>query len=205
MVRIDPLKVGGLFYVVAVFQFFVFELVAEAVYPGYSVATNYISDLGATCVNPPSTAVCVVHQPSAAIFDSTVFVLGVLLLAGTCLVYLGTRKAPYLIVAAISDIATLLVGVFPENTGWVHAIISIIVFLFLGISLIVASTLTKHTAIRYLVVAFGVLTLFFNLTSAGTSLVGAGGVERLIVLPVLLGLMTLGGYLTGQDAPTQGA
>src|SRR5579862_5868724 len=96
--RYDSLKIGGVLYVIAAFQFFVFELIAEALYPGYSVANNYISDLGATCVNPPSTASCIVHQPSAMIFDTTVFFLGLMLLVGTLFVYLGTRKKPYLIV-----------------------------------------------------------------------------------------------------------
>ena len=52
--RDDSLKIGGVLYVIAAFQFLVFELVAETLYPGYSVSNNYISDLGATCIAPPS-------------------------------------------------------------------------------------------------------------------------------------------------------
>jgi hypothetical protein len=99
-VRQSPLKIAGVLYVVAVFQFFVFELVAATLYPGYSVARNYISDLGATCANPPSTLHCVVHQPTANIFDATVFLLGLMLLAGTCFVIYGTRKKLYCLSAA---------------------------------------------------------------------------------------------------------
>ena len=51
----------------------------------------------------------------------------------------------------------------------------------------------------YLVVAFGVLTIFF--TFVGISAVGVGGGEWLIVLPALLGILALGGHLTGQDSP----
>jgi len=192
------LKIGGVLYIVAVFQFFIFELVAETLYPGYSVANNYISDLGATCVNPPSTASCIVHQPSATIFDTTVFLLGLLLLAGTFLVYYGTRKKPYLIVTAVADIAILLVGVFPENTGWIHAGISVFLFLFAGISLILAWTIVKGNVFRYVTVAFGVLTLYFNFFNV--SAVGNGGSERLLVLSILSGILALGGYLTGQDS-----
>ena len=103
MLRLNTIKIGGLLYVVAVFQFFVFELVAETLYPGYSVASNYVSDLGATCVNPPSNLSCVVHQPTAAIFDATVSLMGLLLLAGACFVYRGTRRKPYLITPAVAD------------------------------------------------------------------------------------------------------
>lgn len=200
-VRDHSLKIGGVLYVVAVFQFFVFELVAETLYPGYSVSGNYISDLGATCVSPPSTLNCVVHQPSARIFDSTVFLLGLILLVGTGFVYYGTRKKPYLVTAAVADLAILLVGVYPENTGWTHAIVSVVLFLFMGISLLLAWTIVNGAAIRYLTVAFGVLTLFFNFTNVPAGQVGVGGQERLLVLCILLELLTLGGYLTGQDSP----
>jgi len=196
--RYDALKVGGALYIVAVFQFFVFELVAETLYPGYSVANNYISDLGGTCVNPPSTASCIVHQPSATIFDTTVFLMGLLLLVGTFLVYYGTRRKPYFIVTAVADIGTLLVGVFPETTGWIHADISVVVFLFMGISLILAWTIVKGGVFRYLTVAFGLLTLYFN--SFSVSAVGVGGSERLLVLSILCGTLALGGYLTGRES-----
>jgi hypothetical membrane protein len=198
--RYDSLKIAGVLYIVAVFQFFIFELVAETLYPGYSVANNYISDLGATCVNPPSTASCIVHQPSATIFDATVFILGLLLLVGTFFVYNGTRKKPYFIVTAVADIAILLAGVFPENTGWIHADISVILFLFIGISLILAWTIVKAGSVfRYLTVAFGVLTLYFNYLPVPAA-VGVGGDERLIVLSALSGILALGGYLTGQNS-----
>ncbi len=196
--RYDSLKIGGVLYIIAVFQFFIFELVAETLYPGYSVANNYISDLGATCINPPSTASCIVHQPSATIFDTTLFLLGLLLLVGTFFVYYETRKKSYFIVAAVADIAILLAGVFPVNSGCIHGGISVILFLFFGISLILAWTIVKGSVFRYLTVAFGVLTLYFNFFSV--SALGNGGSERLLVLSILCGILSLGGYLTGQDS-----
>ena len=196
----SSLKIGGVLYVIAVFQFFIFELVAETLYPNYSVANNYISDLGATCVAPPSTTSCVLHQPSATIFDATVFLLGLILLAGTLFVYRGTRKKPYFIVTVIADLAILLVGVFPENTGWIHAGISVILFLFIGISLILAWTIVKKGSVfGYLAVAFGALALYFNFVPVPVPM-GVGGDERLIVLSALSGVLSLGGYLTGQDS-----
>jgi hypothetical membrane protein len=203
--RYSPLKIAGALYVVAVFQFFVFELIAETLYPGYSVARNYISDLGATCVNPPSTLHCVVHQPSATIFDVSVFLFGLMLLAGTSLVYLGTRKKLYCVSAAVADIAILLAGVFPENTGWPHAVDSVVLFNFLGLSLILAWTIVNRPILRYLPVTFGALTLIFNLFNLPAEVVGVGGQERLLVLSALLGLFSIGVYLTGEDSAQQTA
>ena len=196
----DSLKIAGVLYVIAVFQFFVFELVAETLYPGYSVSNNYISDLGATCIAPPSTASCVVHQPSATIFDTSVFFLGVMLFIGAFFVYRGTRKKPYFFVTAVADIAILLVGVFPENTGWVHAIDSWILFILTGISLILVWSIVKTSIFRFLAVAFGVLTIYFTIFGGASAVVGVGGEERLIVLPALLGILAFGGYLTGLDS-----
>ena len=199
--RYDPVKIGGALYVIAVFQFFVFELVAEMLYPGYSVSNNYISDLGATCVSPPSTASCVVHQPSATIFDTTVFLLGLILFAGTLLVYRATGKKAYFIVTSVANLAILLIGIFPENTGWTHAIISEIAFFFAGISLVLAWTIVKRGLLGYLAVALGILTIYFTIFGGVSAEVGVGGEERLIVLPALLGILALGGYLAGQESP----
>lgn len=43
-------KVAGAFIFVAITQFILGVIVSEALYPGYSIANNYISDLG---VGPP--------------------------------------------------------------------------------------------------------------------------------------------------------
>lgn len=198
--RYSPLKIAGVLYIIGVFQWFAFELVAETLFPGYSVAHDYISDLGGKCVNPPNNLHCVVHQPTATIFDATVILLGLMLLAGTVFVYLGTRKKLYSLTAAVAGLGICLVGVFPEPTGWPHAILSVILFNALGISLILAWTITRRDVIRYLVVVAGILTLFFNWVNALGGTIGVGGQERLLVLSGLLGLLALGGYLTGRDS-----
>ncbi len=54
-------------------------ITAEALYPsGYSTSQNEISDLGAT--EPPDS---VIEQPSATIFNTTMIVCGVLVLAAS--------------------------------------------------------------------------------------------------------------------------
>ena len=59
-------------------------IIAEALYPAaYRTSANTISDLGGT--RPPDS---VVLQPSAAIFDITMIVAGLLIIAGA---YLGRR------------------------------------------------------------------------------------------------------------------
>jgi hypothetical membrane protein len=64
-------KVAGTLFFIADTQFVLCLIIAEALYPGYSVSANYISDLGV--------------GPSALVFNATVFLLGLLLLVGTYL------------------------------------------------------------------------------------------------------------------------
>jgi hypothetical membrane protein len=59
-------KVAGMLFFIAATQFVLGLTIAEALYPGYSVSDNYISDLGI--------------GPSAVIFNSSVFLLGLLIL-----------------------------------------------------------------------------------------------------------------------------
>ncbi len=62
-------KVAGMVFFIAAAQFLLGLIIAEASYSGYSVSANYISDLGI--------------GPSAVIFNSSVFLGGLLLLIGT--------------------------------------------------------------------------------------------------------------------------
>ena len=62
-------KIAGMLFFIAATQFVLCLTISEALYPGYSVSDNYVSDLGV--------------GPSAVIFNSSVFILGLLLLVGT--------------------------------------------------------------------------------------------------------------------------
>ena len=58
-------------------------ITAEALYPGtFSTAANEISDLGGT--RPPNS---VILQPSASIFDASMALVGILVVAGSWFVH----------------------------------------------------------------------------------------------------------------------
>ena len=57
------MKISGLVLFAGVAQFFIFVLIAEAIYPNYSVANNYISDLGV--------------GSTAYIFNTSIILLGI--------------------------------------------------------------------------------------------------------------------------------
>jgi hypothetical membrane protein len=196
--RYSEAKVAGVLFAVGSVGFIIAMNVAEFLYSGYSVSQNYISDLGATCRN----SVCAIVQPTSTIFNSSVFLLGVLIVAGAYLVYRGLKAKIFTPLLILSGIGAMGVGIFPETTGVVHEIVSLIVFLFGGLSAIASYTITKRP-LNYFSIALGIFTLsaLFLFMSGNYLGLGPGGMERLIAYPALLWGTSLGGYL--MQSPSQ--
>jgi hypothetical membrane protein len=189
-------KVAGALFFVAASQFVIGLVVAEAQYTGYSIArarslsTNYISDLGV--------------GPSAMIFNSSVFLMGLLILIGAYFVQRAFNFKLLTLLLILTAIGAMGVGVFTENYVNVHWIVSLIAFLFGGLSSIASSRLLKRPfsviAVILGLMALGALGLF----AAQTYLdLGAGGMERMIVYPILLWGAGFGGYLLANHEKTE--
>lgn len=100
-------------------------ITAEALYPApYTTGGNEISDLGGT--RPPEGLVL---QPSATIFDITMMVSGLLVLAGAACLQLGLRRWSVSLVVAALGTGALGVGVFPGNMGGIHALFAMLTFI----------------------------------------------------------------------------
>jgi hypothetical membrane protein len=166
--------------------------IAEELYPNYSVSANFISDLGATC----RSGTCTIMEPSSSIFNSSVALLGVFVIAASYFFYRSTKKMTFPILLILSGIGALGVGFFPETTGVIHAIVSLIVFLFGGLSA-VASFKFQELPMNYLSIVLGAVTLAaLALFLSGNYLgLGQGGMERMIADPALFWLVGFGAYL----------
>jgi hypothetical membrane protein len=189
----DNKKKAGVLLFVGGAQFTVFLTVAEAVFPNYSVSTNYISDLG------------VWSKPSAAIFNPSVFFFGLLLLASGYYLQKEFRKRGFSSIVALAGLGALGVGIFPEDTFLVngvpaiHGLFALFAFLFGGLAAIASYKVTK-APFRYFSVILGVaallaLGLFGSTQSYDYVGLGVGGMERMIVYPTLVWAVCLGGYL----------
>ncbi len=172
----------NLYVLLGFIQFGFFMLIAEFLYPGYSVSRNYISDLG---VGP---------QPSQAIFTVSIIVFGILALAAAYFYTrtLETRVLPVLIL--IAGIGGIGVGIFNENTGWPHTLFSFLAFFFSALAAIYSYKLLPSPT-RYFAVVLGLISIAaLVLLGTGTYLgIGVGGMERMIFYPVLFwGIMFAG-------------
>lgn len=177
-------KVAGALFFVAASQFVIGMVVAEARFTNYSysISANYISDLGV--------------GPSAMIFNSSVFLMGLLILIGAYFFQRAFNFKLLTLLLVLTAIGAMGVGVFTEHSGNVHLVVSLIAFLFGGLSSIESYKLVKRPfsiiAVILGLMALGALVLYGAQIYLG---LGVGGMERMIVYPILLWGAGIGGYL----------
>jgi hypothetical membrane protein len=196
--RSMELTAGGMLLAIAGGVILLGIISAEALYPGsYSTAANEISDLGGT--RPPEGLVL---QPSAAIFDLSMLVIGVLMTAAAWFVHRACGLRSVSIPIAVLGIAAFGVGAFPGNTGAPHAICAMVTFVAGGLAAVTSSRLVAGP-MRILTAGLGTVTLgvlvsyLFLGDAHPMAAMGVGGIERWIVYPVVIWAILLGGYLAG--------
>ena len=189
----DNKKNAGTRFFIGSAQFFILLIIAEAVYPNYSVSANYISDLG------------VWGKTSAIIFNPSIIFMSLLNLTGTYYVQKEFKTCTFSSFLALTGLGSLLVGFFPEDTilvngvPLVHSIGALMAFIFGGIAAITAYRITK-SPFRHFSVVLGAasllaLMLFFTTASAGYLGLGVGGMERMITYPAQIWTLSFGAYL----------
>jgi hypothetical membrane protein len=199
-------RIAGAFLFIAGAAAFMGIITAESLYPsGYTTGGSMISDLGGT--EPPNS---IVVQPSAAIFDATMCVTGILIILGALCVYAANRRKSLAIPLALFGIGALGVGIFPGHTGGIHQIFAMLAFVAGGVAAML-SLLSLRGPLRYLSVGLGAITLVNFVAYAvlqGRWFVtglGLGGLERWIAYPIVLWVIALGGYLLGTRDDAAGA
>ena len=195
--------IGGALLVAVGFLTLLGIIVAESFYPGYNAGVQEISDLGAS--RPPNS---VILEPSATIFNTTMFLAGAMVLLAVPLLHRVFRARGLTAVLALLGVGLLGVGVFDGSEAPIHGLFALLTFTMGGLAAVVAGR-TFAGAFRYLSLAVGlfVLGLLVSLVGLGIAGIvhplaplGLGGVERLVAYPALLWLLAFGGYTLGQTA-----
>ena len=190
--KYDDRKIAGSLLFIGAVLCVLGIIVAEAFYTGYSTSENYISDLGV--------------GPSSLIFNSSLFLLGVLTVGGAYFIQRAFDFRLFSIFAAITGIGAMGVGLFPEDAGVVHVVFSFITFLFAGLSAIMSYKLQKQPFSYFSVILGVVVLLALVLFASGTFLgLGKGGMERMIAYPALLWAIGFGGHLISYSSDTSPA
>ena len=192
-------KIAGVLLLVASAQFILGFVVAEALYPSYSVADNYISDLGV--------------GPSSIAFNSSAFLFGALSLIGAFFLPRTVDFRSLTVLLILMAIGAMGVGIFTSAfSTTIHGVMALMVFGFGGLSAIVSFKVSKLplSAISVILgmITLGALALFAcglvttgSLTSSEPPAsefflgIGPGGMERMIVYPALIWLTLFSGHL----------
>lgn len=191
-------RIAGTFFFIAVTQFIIGIFVAEGLYSGYSLSRNYVSDLGV--------------GPSSIIFNSSVFLLGLLIAMGTYFLRSASELKTTRTLLFLMAVAAMGVGVFTKDFTVAHGVVSSAAFFFSGLAAI-GSAKVLGKPFSLISAALGAMTLVaLGLFSAGmftsgslTSNIaydsifylglGAGGMERMVVYPALMWLAGFSGWL----------
>lgn len=180
-------------------QFILGLVIAETLYPDYSVADNYISDLGI--------------GPSSMIFNSSAFLFGLLSIIGAYFLPRAVDFSGVRVLLILMAIGAMGVGIFTsEFSTTIHGIVSLMAFGFGALSAIASFKTSKlpmsAISVTLGIMALGALALFSaglvttgSLTSSEPPTsefflgIGAGGMERMIVYPALIWLTLFSGRL----------
>lgn len=202
---------GGLLIAAGVVQFVGAMAWVQSQYGGYSLLTNYISDLGNTSTSP---------LPS--VFNISIIFLGILAFLGTLLAWggfpRGGSRVVGLFLLLVASVAAVLVGLFPENVNPpVHDFVSLMVFLPGGLALVILAVgmraRSRWSSYRGFSAALGLVTLvslaYYAPTQLNNSTWDPGLIERLIVAPILvwgfvagLHLLTLPRFSPSPSSPS---
>jgi hypothetical membrane protein len=183
------LRLSGvvLFALAALFMFTI--MLGASIAPGYDMHAAAISDLG-------------VLPETAALFNVTLIVVGVLSIVGGSLLHRVHRKGWILALFVVAGIGAIGAGVFPLDSGGPHGLFALVAFLAFNLVPIAVATLVRGP-MRALSLLAGVVGLVFVVLmavgDAGDTAVfgpiGHGGTERMIVYPVMTWMLAFGGYL----------
>jgi hypothetical membrane protein len=194
-------KLAGILFFVAVTQFALCLIVAEASYKGYSISDSYVSDLGV--------------GPSAFVFNSSVFTLGLLIAFGAYFLGRDSRLKTVRILLLLMSVGAMSVGIITKDFTLGHGAVSSAAFFFGGLSAIASSQALKKplsfVGVILGALSIGALALFsvgmvasgsISSTVAYDSIfylgLGPGGMECMVIYPLLMWLALFGGQLTVQ-------
>mgnify|MGYP000495211093 CR=1 FL=1 len=187
----DSRTVAGACFAVLGAQFLTAIMLAAAMVPGYDFGAAAISDLG-------------VFPETALLFNVSVVLAGLLNAAGGYFFYRSHGRRWLLALFALGGLGAVGTGLFPLDSGGLHGLFALVAFLFMNLEALGSAAVVGGIERAGSILAGGLGLVFVVLMAvgdAGTASafgpIGHGGTERMIVYPVMLWLVALGGYLLG--------
>ena len=189
---------AGILFSLGALLFLLLTTASEAIYPHFNLQTNAISDLAA------------VGTKTTVIEETAIFGLGICWSLGAYYLFRNTGKRGSLALNILPGIGFIIAGVSPENVNVI--IHSVGTFAFpLGAIVVILSYRMIDSPLKYFSLALGTSSLIATfLIFVGYRVIcgtcgyqqgmsdlalGLGGLESLIIYPLLIWLIGFGGYL----------
>ena len=130
----DNKRIAGLLIFVGAVQFVLAIVISEAVYPGYSVGQQYMSDLGDWSL----------AGNFAAVFDVSIILMGILVIASAFLIQRVFENKLFTSLFTLIGIGGVGVGVVAENIFLpIHSIFALVAMIFGAASAIMSYKFEK--------------------------------------------------------------
>jgi len=182
-------RVAGVLLFVLAAQFMIVTMLAASIARGYDFNAAAISDLG-------------VIAETALLFNASLLAVGVLNILGGYLFYRSHRKAWILALFVLAGLGAIGTGSFPLDSAGPHGLFALLAFLAFNLEAIAVAAVVTGPMRALSVLAGMVGLVFVVLMAIGDSgdaaafgSIGHGGTERMIVYPVMVWMLALGGYL----------
>lgn len=173
-------------------SFLTLTMLAASIARGYDLNAAAISDLG-------------VIDETALLFNALLVSVGGLNVVAGSLLYRSHRRPWILALYLLAGIGAVGAGLVPLDTSGLHSLFALVGFVFFNVEAI-ATGLLLHGPMRAISWGAGLIGLVYVVVmvigDAGNRAVfgafGHGGSERMIVYPVMLWTIALGGYLLAE-------
>ncbi len=185
-VHLEHRQWAGLLLFAGTAEFAIGMSVAQALSPGYNMSRDFLGDLGV--------------GPSAVAFNVAIILLGLALLAAAWFLFRAYRDWPVAVGVALTGIGAVGFGAVPAIDAYpyltIHTAFALLAYGFGALSPILALRIVRPP-FGYISVALGVASLAaLGLLGSDTYLgLDRGGMERLVVWPILIWGIALGGSL----------
>ena len=186
---LGDLRLPGFLFFLLSGGFMTVIMLGASLAPGYDYHVAAISDLGRIA-------------DTALLFNLTLMAVGALNLAGGYAFYRRHGRAWLLAIYAVAGLGAFGAGAIPLGTSDLHSLFALVAFVFFNVEA-VATGFVLAGPMRPLSWLAGIIGLVYVVImvigDAGNPAVfgaiGHGGAERLIVYPVMLWMLALGGHL----------
>jgi hypothetical membrane protein len=194
MMKLEEEVKAGLLLAIGSIQWFFIVQISEGLYPGYVSSIHYVSTLGT--------------GQTANMYNASTFLLGVCVVTASFLIHRFKPSKLFFALLLIAGLGAMGLGVFPEDSRPMHGIVTPITLIFGGLAGSFAFKV-QPKPLSYLSMILGagsIVTGLLFIPYMGLSVESdvmylgfyKGTLERIVIYPLILWMMTLGSQLARQ-------